>query len=517
MKLSRTTADPRSAGLTVLALLLCAFAYRPLVVFAAQRNLEREVEVLLFSTSATGPPIVLLLAGWLLYRRWPLLRALPRQTSLGLGLALLVPCLLLYAWATHTGTRNVYVLALMLNLLGVGALLWGRPALRPLALPVGFLVFAMSTPPPLLNQILWDFQIWTTEYTGLLLHALGMPHLVSGEQIIRPDQNFAIIESCSGLRSVESLTMLTLLMVDLFRRRGLHAVLLTGLAPPVAMVMNGFRAVTLILNPHSEIVAIHNLQGVSILLAGLLTMYLIDGTLARFLGSGDGHKVDRPTSTPGGAPSDRGLLIANAALAALVILSVTVPRWEPPPRGFLPFPDSQIPKQVGDWKSTAVDTDRQFMGIVGFRAWVDRRYERGGEAIRLFAGVGGHEKRSVSPFSPKTALPGSGWWVEESRDIAVEPDGRTIRARIVRWGKGARRKLILDWTEGTEGLLHEILRSALGLDTSAWQRPREGVAIRLGTRLRDTTPGAREVAEARLRAFYAAIRPDLDQLGYPRG
>jgi EpsI family protein len=508
--------DSRSTRLIGLALLLAMIAYRPLVEFASQRSLEREIEVMLFSTTATGPPIVLLLAGWLLYRRWPRLRALPRQTSLGPAIALLTPCLLLYAWGTHTGDRNLFVVALMLNLLGFGLLLWGKPGLRPLSLPVGFLVFALSTPPPLLNQILWNLQIWTTEYTGFLLSSLGMSHLISGEQIIRADQNFAIIESCSGLRSVESLTMLTLLMVDLFRRHGLHAVLLTILAPVVAFGLNGFRALTLIMNPHSEIVAIHNLQGVSILLAGLVAIYLIDGALERLLGGRDGRGAGSDAIRP--SPSGhQGLLIGNAVLAVLVILSVALPRWESPPRGSLPFPDSQIPKQVGEWKSSPVEMDRQFMGIVGFRAWVDRRYERRGEAIRLFAGVGGHEKRSVSPFSPKTGLPGSGWWVEASSELTLEPDGRRVRARIVRWGKGARRKLVLDWNEGTRGLLDEVARSALGLNTSFWDRPREGVALRLSTRLRDSTERVHQVAEARLRGFYSAIRPRLDQLGYPRG
>ena len=49
---------------------------------------------------------------------------------------------------------------------------------------------------------------------------------MSGDQILHSGQVFQIIETCSGLRTAETLTMLAVLMVDLFRRRGAHALIL---------------------------------------------------------------------------------------------------------------------------------------------------------------------------------------------------------------------------------------------------------------------------------------------------
>ena len=107
------------------------------------------------------------------------------------------------------------------------------------------LVFAVPIPAPLLNAVVWKFQLWTAEYSGLLLHLLRQPALVSGDQILRSDQVFQIIEACSGLRTVETLAMLAVLMVDLFRRRGWHAALLVAASLPVGFGINGFRALTL--------------------------------------------------------------------------------------------------------------------------------------------------------------------------------------------------------------------------------------------------------------------------------
>jgi len=505
--------------LAALALILAAIAYRALFEIA-NPDLGQEIEGLLFNSTSTGPVVVLVIAIWLLYRRWDRLRRLPRRTSFGLGLGLLLPSVPIYAWATYTGATDLLIPALMLNLLGFGALLWGAPALQVLFLPTVFLLFAMKLPVPLLNQLLWKLQIWTADYTGFLLSQLGMLNSVAGDQIMRPGQKFAIIETCAGLRSAESLSMLAVLMVDLFRRRGLHALILVAIAPVLAFGVNGLRALTLILNPHSEIVAIHNLQGIAMLLVGLLTLYLIDGVLDRILT----HRVPRPVPAPSATPSAstdssalQGLVTASAVLAVLVGLSVTLPRWEPPARGSLPFPDSQVPKQLSGWTSSPLDTDLEFLGIVLFRARVDRLYQRGGESVRLFMGVGRRERREVSPFSPKTAFPGSGWWVEETWGVRLEPDGREVRASVMRYGKGTQRRLVFDWAEGTRGQADELLRFLIALDQSRWARPREGIAVRISTELGDKGQSPRAAAETRLRDFYGAIRPSLALVGFPRG
>ncbi len=509
--------DWRQVGLAVSALLLAAIAYRTLFETSSNLDLEQDVEMLFFHSTASGPPVVLFLAAWFVYRRWHRLVRLPRRAAWGLGLGLLVPCALLYAWATYTGASDLMILALMLNLLGCGALLWGAPALRVLALPTAFLILGMRVPAVLLNELLWALQIWTAEYTGFVLQLIGRPAFVAGDQILLPDQNFAIIETCAGLRSCESLTMLAFLMVDLFGRRGLHAGLLIGAAPIVAFGVNGLRAVTLVLNPHSEMAEIHTLQGIGMLLVGLVILYGIDIALEKLLAGRRPRARSRaaPKDSPAHTSGRAGPLVASAVLAGLVALSVTLPRWEPPGRGSLPFPDSQIPTQLDAWTSTTRKTDLSFLGIVRFRARVDRLYRRGSEAVELFVGVGSRDARLASPFSPKTAFPGSGWSREESRQIVLKPDGRPARLSVVRYGSGGRRKLVIDWTEGDAGLAGETLRYVAALDNSRWGRPREGIAVRIATSLRNPSPAGQAAAESLLLDFYRSLRPRLDLVGFP--
>jgi len=500
-------------------LILAAIAYRTLFEANTGGDLEQNIETLFFHSTASGPPVVLVVALWFIYRRWYRLIALPRRTSWGLGLGLLLACILSYGWATYTGAADLLIPALMLNLMGCGALLWGARALRVLALPIAFLVLAMRIPTALLNEILWKLQLWTAEYAGFLLHLFGKPASIAGDQILLPDQQFAIIETCAGLRSCESLTMLAILMVDLFRRRGLHAGILIALAPLVAFGVNGIRVVTLILNPSSEVAEIHTLQGIGMLLVGVVILYGIDCGLEKLLAQRKRRAAPRPArqTPPSGTAGLAGPLGATAALVVLAVLSTTLPRWEAPARGSQPFPDSQIPKALNAWTSTKLTTDLSFLGIVHFRARVDRRYARNGESVELFVGVGSRDPRYGSPFSPKTAYPGSGWWSEETRQISLPPDGRPARVNVLRYGTGGRRKLVFDWTEGGEGLGGEIFRFATALDSSAWGRPREGVAVRISTPLLNTSPSRQAAAEALLLDFYRSLRPKLDLVGFQRG
>ena len=159
------------------------------------------------------------------------------------------------------------------------------------------------------------------------------------------------------------------------------------------------------------------------LLVGVVALYGIDGGLEKLLAQRSRPAAPRPArqAPPSGTAGLAGPLSATAALAVLVVLSTTLPRWEAPVRGSLPFPDSQIPKALDAWTSTKLKTDLSFLGIVRFRARVDRRYERNGESVALFVGVGSRDPRYGSPFSPKTAYPGSGWWSEETRQICCSP------------------------------------------------------------------------------------------------
>jgi len=221
-------------------------AFGPLVRFDPEPNLASEFENLFFQPSDTSPVAVLLLAGWLVYRRWHRLLALPAGSgNLALAAAIGLVAAAVLGWAKFVGANDLRVPALMATMLATGAVFGGARGARILLLPSAILLFAMPAPAPLLNAVLFKYQFWTAELAGLMLHAMGLPVFVAGDQIIRAGNNFPIVESCSGVRITETLTMLTILMLDLFRRRPLHSVILLLLAPVVAFLFAALTSMVL--------------------------------------------------------------------------------------------------------------------------------------------------------------------------------------------------------------------------------------------------------------------------------
>lgn len=483
---------------------LAVVAFRALLLFDPQATTE--VEHWFFVPADTAPPLVILFSGWLVYRRLPMLAF--GERAAGGALAMYAIAFAVHLWALAFGAPDLQALAAVALLLGGGLLLAGRSALRALWVPAVFLLFAMPLPAPLLTELVWRFQLWTAEFSGWLLHLLGIPAYVSGDLIFRARETFQVIETCSGLRSVETLSMLTVVMIDLFRRRGWHAAILIGLAPPVAFGLNGLRVLTLILNPHSKVAAIHNLQGVAVLMAGLILLYLIDGALARVIASPPGPALPRRRAGLGSL--QHRLAVATAATALLALASFAVPRWS------LPAPpsvrlDDHLAASVDGWERRIdLQSDRVFLQRVGFRESVHRRYRRGPlqNEVDVFVGVGDHSRRTRTPFSPKTALPGSGWTRVEGGQRRIGADGRLVDWSILR--RDTRWRLVYHWYEQGGVAWREALRVLLALDQGPLARDEPGLVIRLSTDLPDLSETARTRSERLLERFYPTLRRALD-------
>jgi EpsI family protein len=500
----------RALGLGLLCACFAVLAFGPLVTFDPEPTVEEEFEGLFFTPSDTSPSVVLLLAAWLLYRRWGRLRRLPLVGGpawLSGGLLLLAGAIL--AWATYFDARDLRVLALMAAVMGLGALFGGRRAMRVLLLPTAFLAFAMPMPAPLLNFTLYHMQFWTADFAGLLLRLLGITAFVSGDQILCEGNSFAIIENCSGVRITETLSMLAILMLDLFRRRPLHSAILLISTPFVAFLCNGLRAVTLILNPHSEIAEIHTFQGIGMLLGGVIVLYAIDGLLGWLLPSRAPAGEPPPAAGAGRAIGPWRLRVATGALAAFAALAFLVPPWVPPPHW--PIRDLLDDfAQVGEWSSQELPVERRFYGRMGVQQDLYRRYRQNGRVVDLYAGVGNRGYRSRSALFTKAVLPGSGWSTLEEGSLRLEPGGIEAAWRVT--VSGTRKYLVISWHEKAGGLVGESLRSFLSLDRSPLRRPGEVVVVRIATQMTGLDDRNRTRAEDQLLQFYSVLRAKLDAL-----
>jgi exosortase len=490
------------------------FAFRAMLTFTVSEDLTDHVEDWLFMPSNTAPIVVLLLSGWLFYRRRAIWQQLPPESAPLVWVLLpLAAGVLIFAWAMLTGATNLLPVSLALLILGTAARLRGVRGVRAVALPSAFLLFAVPLPGPLNNALVYQFQTWTTQWAGWLLYWMGSSAFVSGELIVKPEETFAVIEGCSGMRSVETLTMLSVLLVDLFRRRGIHAILLVIAAPGVAFLMNGVRVLTLIFNPHSEIIAIHNLQGVGILLGGLVALYLIDAGFEKISilrePSPEGSPLGAAQSSGGGRAPVGSLLIVGV-WGICAVLSVLVPQWPEAvsePAGLR----ARLSEPIGQWHSVALEIDRDHLGSVWFAESIHRRFQSPEGTVDLFLGVGDRSLRGLSILSPKTAIPESGFRVIERGDLELGPDGPLVQWGLLR--SDARRVLVYHWYVSNTGLARESIQAALGLQASPFRMSAgEILVVRLTADVEG--PGDKGLTRAReqIKKFSDEIEPILERL-----
>ena len=252
--------------LSVATLGLASFIYYPVFFPPSVQGLAIQSEEFFFEANEAAGAPVLILSIWLFYRRSHYLDLLTRQGSPTAGLTLLLFAGALYVWGAYTRAPDLQLVSMISILFGLALCFGGPAAVRAYWLPILFLGFALPLPPVLLSAVMYPIQLVTAGYAGAILNGIGVASFVQGDQILRPENTFIVIETCSGVRTIVTLAMLTVLLIDLFERHGWHAAILFVAAPIVAFLSNGLRVVTLVLNPHSSIHSIHNLQGILMLL-----------------------------------------------------------------------------------------------------------------------------------------------------------------------------------------------------------------------------------------------------------
>jgi exosortase C (VPDSG-CTERM-specific) len=167
---------------------------------------------------------------------------------LSVGLAILAG----YGWAMHSGWKpgTEDYLALMtlsfLSFLTSGCLLFlGRETLRPIAFPMGFLIFTAPFPVFLNSWIERALQYSSADAATLLFRLSGTPLLRQGLVFELPGFRLEVAPECSGMHSTLVLFFTGLLASHFFLYTPWNRTLLTVGVIFLAILRNGLRIFTI--------------------------------------------------------------------------------------------------------------------------------------------------------------------------------------------------------------------------------------------------------------------------------
>lgn len=474
-------------------------AYWSLLTWDPQENVRRAAEGfegVFFAPAGQSPALILALTAGFVWQRSARLGAAFRAGgSTPLGAALLAPAVAIAAWAHYIDAGDLLIPSLQLFLLGAGALLGGTQGLVIMRLPALFLFLAMPIPPVVLNAIMFPLQLFTANVSQWILEQLGYSALAVGDLVMTRWGIFHVIETCAGLRGVLTLLMASIVYAELFHRRPGRMLLLFAAAPFVGTIVNVGRVQSIIFNPYSQLSAVHTTQGLLMTVIGVLILAGID-RLAE-LWRPDPGPPRRPTTRLTRVPLSPRLIAVAGILAGVAAMPIVVPEWTPPPRGGQPSVRT-VPRQLDGWTSNGTPLDTTFLGSVAFSDRIHRRFTRGEEFVDVLVGEDDRLNRRGSPYSAKTAYPGSGWDLVESSPI--EMDG--IDAELFRFRSRDGERLVVHWREGVAAVGLETYRTVVGLDRGPFRREPPATLWRFATDVGES----QDAAQARLVRLAPALR-----------
>jgi len=158
-----------------------------------------------------------------------------------LGILLLVAAVLVRATADLAA--ELFTLRLSLVLAGVGLIVYFRGFRQVLAwwLPLVLLTLSIPLPELVTSALALPLQFKASALGTKLLEWRQVPVALSGNIIQLPGQQLFVTEACSGLRSLNALLALSVLMGGLWLQRALSRILLVLVAIPIAILINGVR------------------------------------------------------------------------------------------------------------------------------------------------------------------------------------------------------------------------------------------------------------------------------------
>jgi exosortase len=163
--------------------------------------------------------------------------------------------------------------SLVISIIGAVLLLGGTKYLRIFGFPLFLLFFMVPIPAVIYNQITFPLQILASRVAENTIDLLQIPVYREGNILILPQQTLNVVEACSGIRSLLTLTFLALVYGYFFEKRTWVRIVLFFSTIPIAIAANAGRvAFTGIVSQFKPELAegwFHEAQGWVIFMIGL--------------------------------------------------------------------------------------------------------------------------------------------------------------------------------------------------------------------------------------------------------
>src|SRR5579864_8013664 len=212
--------------------MLIALCYWPVLVrLVAQWNNDEDMGHGFF---------VPILAAYIAWQKRAEFFAVPAKVN-WLGLALVIYAGLQLCVATLGAELFLARTAIVISIIGSVLFLGGNRRLRVMAFPLFLLFFMVPIPAILYNQITFPLQLIASRVAESALMTIGIPVLREGNVLELAGQKLSVVEACSGIRSLLTLSFLSLVYGYFFEKKIWLRITLFLATVPIAILANASR------------------------------------------------------------------------------------------------------------------------------------------------------------------------------------------------------------------------------------------------------------------------------------
>ena len=227
-------------------------------------------------------PLIMAACAWLAWhRRRDLARIVPRPQYVAGWPALLVGLLLL-AVARSQDLLVIEAASSIFVLIGLVLLVFGAQALRLLAFPIAYLIFAVPPPGWALDAMTIPLKGVVSDVVAEALYYFDYPIAQNGVMIMIGPYQLLVKDACSGMNSIFALSAIGIFYVcEFVNKINLRAVVLTLLIIPISIFANILRVAALVLIAYYFGIdavegVLHDLTGILLFIIAIALFLLVD-------------------------------------------------------------------------------------------------------------------------------------------------------------------------------------------------------------------------------------------------
>ncbi len=222
-------------------------------------------------------PFVFLFTGYLLKNDFEQLKNAKKQVSL-YGLILLILALCFYVVGIRTGIEYFVSISASVFISGIILFLYGFKVLKMLFIPIFLCTLTLPIFP--LHRITMPLQMFSANVASDAINFLGVSCYNEGNIILIDNKyRMTVVSGCSGLKSLSTLFVISIIYSYLIKLNLLKNILLTVSTIPIALFFNVLRLMSvgfyILYNGYEGSEAFHDNAGIVAYILGIGSVLLL--------------------------------------------------------------------------------------------------------------------------------------------------------------------------------------------------------------------------------------------------